>query len=264
VLSNQRSLFQSIRPRREQYPPAPRHSQTPFASRTYPSTFARRWLDTKIVKASYLTYLIRIIVYCPAVSATSHTLPPFGLAATVDEVIALRRHRRRAPQAPAARSFSLKGHPPPTPLFFLIATPPHCHPHPQIPQFDLLTTLNKPVAIMVSLSQVFLRAIQFVFTLIITALVGNALDNIFTGSPASINYAMFAAAFSWIVLLYGLVAAFIESLAWPFVLIILDGLATLFTFVAAVVLAARLRVHSCTNVVSQVPTVAVSMRLTLL
>lgn len=117
---------------------------------------------------------------------------------------------------------------------------------------------------MVSLSQVFLRAIQFVFTLIITALVGNALDNIFTGSPASINYAMFAAAFSWIVLLYGLVAAFIESLAWPFVLIILDGLATLFTFVAAVVLAARLHVHSCTNVVSQVPTVAVSMRLTLL
>ena len=103
---------------------------------------------------------------------------------------------------------------------------------------------------MVSIAQIGLRAFQFLFTLLLTALVGNVLnDN--SNSPASVNFAMFVAALSWIVLLYGLLAAFIESLAIPFVLVVLDGLATLFTFVAGIVLAARLHVHSCNNVVSQ-------------
>lgn len=102
---------------------------------------------------------------------------------------------------------------------------------------------------MVALSQVALRGVQFLFTLIITALIGNVIDD-FSGSPASVNFAMFVAALSWIVLLYGLVAAFVESLAIPFILMILDTLAMLFTFIAAIVLSARLRVHSCTNQVS--------------
>ena len=104
---------------------------------------------------------------------------------------------------------------------------------------------------MVSLSQLFLRGLQFFLTLLITALVGNALDDRAGGSPASINFVMFVAVLSWIVLLYGLVAAFIESLAVPVVLLVLDGLATLFTFIAAIVLPARMHVHSCTNPVSQ-------------
>jgi len=100
---------------------------------------------------------------------------------------------------------------------------------------------------MVSLLQITLRTIQFVFNIILMALVGNALASIFTGSPASINYAMFVSAFAWIVILYGFAAAFIESVAIPLVLIVLDGLATVFSLVGGIVLAARLTVHSCSN-----------------
>lgn len=103
---------------------------------------------------------------------------------------------------------------------------------------------------MVSVAQIGLRAFEFIFTLLLTALVGNALnDN--SGSPASVNFAMFVAALCWIVVLYGLVAAFVESLAIPFVLLVLDALATVFTFIAAIVLSAKLGVHSCTNDVCQ-------------
>jgi len=100
---------------------------------------------------------------------------------------------------------------------------------------------------MVSLLQIVLRTIQFVFNIILMALLGNALNDIFTGSPASINFAMFVAALGWIVIIYGFVAAFIESFAIPLVLMVLDGLATVFALVAGIVLAARLRVHSCSN-----------------
>lgn len=104
---------------------------------------------------------------------------------------------------------------------------------------------------MVSIPQIALRAVQFFLVLLITALVGNAIDSMFAGSAASVNFVMFVAALDWIVVLYGLVAAFVESLAIPFVLLALDALATLFTLIAGIVLAARLRVHSCTNAVSR-------------
>ena len=98
--------------------------------------------------------------------------------------------------------------------------------------------------------QIALRITQFVFTIIITGLIGNVIDTAFAGNPSSINYAMFVAAFSWLVLLFGLAAAFVESLAVPVVMWVLDGLATIFTFIAGVVLAAKLGVHSCSNHVS--------------
>jgi len=100
---------------------------------------------------------------------------------------------------------------------------------------------------MVSLAQVFLRGSQFLWTFLITALIGNVIAEAFAGNPSSINYAMFAAAFSWVVLLYGLAAAFFEGLAMTIVLAVMDVLAVLFTFIAGVVLAAKLRVHSCSN-----------------
>lgn len=98
--------------------------------------------------------------------------------------------------------------------------------------------------------QVILRGVQLFLTVLITALVGNVIAEAFAGNAAAINYAIFVAAFSWVVLLFGGVAAFVTSLAIPVVLIVLDGLATLLTFIAGVVLAARLGVHSCGNVVS--------------
>jgi hypothetical protein len=109
---------------------------------------------------------------------------------------------------------------------------------------------------MVSLAQITLRTVQFIFNLLVMALVGNAIATIFTSSPASINYAMFVAAFNWIVILYGLAAAFFDGLAIPVVMYILDGLAMVFSFVGGIVVAAKLHVHSCGNFVrreSQLP-----------
>jgi hypothetical protein len=103
---------------------------------------------------------------------------------------------------------------------------------------------------MASWAQVGLRASQLFWTLLTTALVGNVIASSFAGNPSSINYAIFTSTFSWVVLLYGLAAAFVEGLAIPIVLVVLDTFATLFTFIAGVVLAAKLHVHSCGNAVS--------------
>jgi len=100
---------------------------------------------------------------------------------------------------------------------------------------------------MVAVIQAALRSVQFVLTLLITALVGNVIAEAFAGNQSSINYAIFVAVFSWLVLAYGLAAAFVESIAIPIALIVADALAALFTFIAGVVLAAKLGVHSCGN-----------------
>jgi hypothetical protein len=101
---------------------------------------------------------------------------------------------------------------------------------------------------MVQKAQLGLRVSQFLWTLLITALVGNAIATAFSGNPSSVNYAIFVAVFSWLVLLFGFVAAWMEMS--NIILIALDTLATLFTFIAGVVLAAKLGVHSCSNQVS--------------
>jgi len=98
--------------------------------------------------------------------------------------------------------------------------------------------------------QVILRALQFLWTLLITALIGNVIDDAFSGNASSINFAMFVAVFSWLVVIYGFLAAFMESFNIPIVLLVADGLAALFTFIAGVVLAAKLGAHSCGNFVS--------------
>jgi len=77
-------------------------------------------------------------------------------------------------------------------------------------------------------------------------LVGNAIAVEHFGNPG-VNYAIFAAVFAWIAILVGLAAAFVESLAQLFILGPLDGLATIFTLIAGIVLAAQLGVHSCSN-----------------
>ena len=79
------------------------------------------------------------------------------------------------------------------------------------------------------------------------ALIGNVIAMAFSGNASSINYAMFTSVFCMLVVLYGFAAAFVESLAIPVALLVADVLATLFSFVAGVVLAARLGAHSCKN-----------------
>ncbi|KAF7880720.1 uncharacterized protein EAF01_011989 [Botrytis porri] len=99
---------------------------------------------------------------------------------------------------------------------------------------------------MVSLPQLLLRVFQFLCVLISLALVAAAIDDQFFGN-SSVNWAMFVAVFSMIVVFYGVAAAFVEGLAQPMILGAMDGLATLFNFIAGVVLASKLGVHSCSN-----------------
>jgi len=123
-----------------------------------------------------------------------------------------------------------------------------------IPELHHLKTLciisksSATTATMVQIAQLGLRGSQFLWTLLITALVGNVIATAFAGNQASINYAIFVAVFSWLVLLFGIVAAWMEMS--NIILIALDALALIFTFIAGVVLAAKLGVHSCGNVVS--------------
>ena len=100
------------------------------------------------------------------------------------------------------------------------------------------------------LLQALTRGIQFLWILLITALIGNILAGK-TATNSTVNYAMFTAAFCWIVWFFGLAAIFVESIALPVVLLVLDGMATVFTFVAGVVIAKKLGgAHSCNNDVS--------------
>ncbi|CAG8958206.1 hypothetical protein HYFRA_00000559 [Hymenoscyphus fraxineus] len=100
---------------------------------------------------------------------------------------------------------------------------------------------------MISLPLLGLRGLQFLWTLLTTALIGNVIHEAIAGNPSAINYAIFVCVISWIALLFGLAGVIIESLAIPIVVLALDGLATMFTFIAGVVLAAKLGVHSCGN-----------------
>lgn len=100
---------------------------------------------------------------------------------------------------------------------------------------------------MVSIPQLALRGSQFLWTLLILALLGNAIADAFAGNPSGVNFSMFVAALSGVAVIYTLTASFIEALAIPIALIIIDTILVIFTFIAAVLLAAKLGVHSCGN-----------------
>ncbi|KID76372.1 uncharacterized protein G6M90_00g075550 [Metarhizium brunneum] len=91
------------------------------------------------------------------------------------------------------------------------------------------------------------RTVGLLWTLLITALIGNVIASNNNGQMATINFTMFVAALSWVANLYGVAAAIISSLSMVIVLLVLDGLATLFTFINAIVLAAKLGAPNCGN-----------------
>lgn len=95
-----------------------------------------------------------------------------------------------------------------------------------------------------------LRIVAFICTIIITGLIGNVIakdDHASTSARAAVNFTMFVAALSWVVCLYGMIATVISSLGKPIILTILDGLGVLFTFISAIVLAARIGHPNCSN-----------------
>ena len=95
------------------------------------------------------------------------------------------------------------------------------------------------------LPQIIIRSLQFLWTLIITALIGNVIATNNDGHMAAINFTMFVAVLSWLSLLYGIVAAVVESISMPIALMALDGLTALFTLIDGIVLAALLSAVKC-------------------
>ncbi|KAF7712163.1 Uncharacterized protein PECH_001006 [Penicillium ucsense] len=96
--------------------------------------------------------------------------------------------------------------------------------------------------------QLGLRVWQFIWTLLIMALVGNMIDTAIAGNPSVVNYTMFVAAFSMLSLFYLFPASFNPDWAIsPIIMIVVDALNMIFFFCAAVALPSYLHVHSCTN-----------------
>jgi hypothetical protein len=90
--------------------------------------------------------------------------------------------------------------------------------------------------------------VQFVFSLLVMALIGNIIAMAFAGNPATINYSMFTATFSIVSLFYLVPASF--NINWaihPIIMIVLDVLNNIFFLTCAIALAAKLECHSCSN-----------------
>jgi len=93
-----------------------------------------------------------------------------------------------------------------------------------------------------------LRALEFFWTLLIMAIVGNIIHDAKSGNPSLINYDMFVAVFSMLCLFYLFAVAFNDGFAGhPALPLALDALNVLFFFCAAVAMAAELGAHSCGN-----------------
>lgn len=89
---------------------------------------------------------------------------------------------------------------------------------------------------------------QFLWALLVMAIVGNMIHEANGNNPSIVNYAMFVAVFGMLSLFYLIPATikdtFVISPMFP---LIVDLLNTLFWFCGAVALAAELGVHSCSN-----------------
>lgn len=107
---------------------------------------------------------------------------------------------------------------------------------------------------MASVVGILLRGFALVWTLLITALIGNVIAsnrNAAGSAEAAVNFTIFVAAWAWLANLWGLAAAVVSSLALPIVVLSLDGIATLLTFIDAIVLASMLRAIDCRNINEQ-------------
>ncbi|PLB42640.1 MARVEL domain-containing protein [Aspergillus candidus] len=96
--------------------------------------------------------------------------------------------------------------------------------------------------------QLGLRLWQFIWTLLVMALIGNMLNESFAGDPATVNYCMFVSAWSMFTLFYLVPASF--NLDWalsPILMVAIDLLNALFFLTAGIALASRLEAHSCSN-----------------
>ncbi|KAK4458041.1 marvel domain-containing protein [Cladorrhinum samala] len=99
--------------------------------------------------------------------------------------------------------------------------------------------LNKP-----------LRGLQILFLIILTGLIGNVIANNVSAAgsaTAAINFTMFVIVLSWLAAIYGIVSLFVVRLSYPVVNLALDAASTLFTLIAGIVLAAKLKAVNCNH-----------------
>jgi len=95
-----------------------------------------------------------------------------------------------------------------------------------------------------------LRGLQLLWVLLLTALIGNVIAlnvNAAGSATAAINFSMFVIVISWLATIFGLASLFVDRLANLMALLVADGAATLFTFISAIVLAAKLGVVNCSD-----------------
>ncbi|KAI1428574.1 marvel domain-containing protein [Xylaria sp. FL1777] len=95
-----------------------------------------------------------------------------------------------------------------------------------------------------------LRIVQFLLLLIATALLGNvraSTKDAAASATAAINFAIFVAAIAWITVIYNLLAHVVSAVAIPIIAFSLDSLTTLFSFISAIVLSAKLTTANCAN-----------------
>lgn len=93
-----------------------------------------------------------------------------------------------------------------------------------------------------------MRGFEFIWSLLVIALVGNMIATSFSGNPSLVNYDMFVGVFGMLTLFYLIPATLKESLqGHPLLMVVLDTLNAIFWFCAAVAMAAELNVHSCSN-----------------
>lgn len=92
-----------------------------------------------------------------------------------------------------------------------------------------------------------LRGVLALWAIIALGLTGNLAATSDRQNP-QVNFGVFAAAFAILFsCLYGIVAAFIEFLAFPIVIAFFDFLNFVFLFAGATAIAANIHVHSCSN-----------------
>lgn len=100
---------------------------------------------------------------------------------------------------------------------------------------------------MASIINLTLRGLQFLFSLLILALVGNMIADSTAGN-SMVNYDMFVAVFSMLSLIYLIASTVKEAfIIHPMIALAVDVLNALFFFIGGVATAARLGVHSCGN-----------------
>ncbi|CEI66863.1 hypothetical protein FVEN_g8516 [Fusarium venenatum] len=99
-----------------------------------------------------------------------------------------------------------------------------------------------------NLIQMILRGTGLLMTILLTALIGSVISSnidAIGSATAAVNFIMFVAVVCWIVCIIGLLSFFVSALDKPLLQLPLDAIAVLFTFIGAIVLAAKLRVVSC-------------------